>query len=138
MDSKAFFKLNYGVYIVSSSADGKDGGCHQHHGPGHFLACRLSIALNKNNHTLKLIETSGTFSGVVLSDDVEMDLIKRFGFQSGRDVNKYDGLPQGRDGLHNPYPTQGVCARFACRVISTLDGNPCDHNRRGRGSRSHG
>ena len=27
MDSKAFFKLNYGVYIVSSSADGKDGGC---------------------------------------------------------------------------------------------------------------
>lgn len=122
MDSKAFFKLNYGVYIVSSSADGKDGGC-----VINTMAqvtsspARLSIALNKNNHTLKLIETSGTFSGVVLSDDVDMDLIKRFGFQSGRDVNKYDGLPQGRDGLHNPYPIQGVCARFACRVISTLD-----------------
>ena len=122
MDSKAFFKLNYGVYIVSSSADGKDGGC-----VINTMAqvtsspARLSIALNKNNHTLKLIETSGTFSGVVLSDNGDMDLIKRFGFQSGRDVNKYDGLPQGRDGLHNPYPTQGVCARFACRVISTLD-----------------
>lgn len=122
MDSKAFFKLSYGVYIVSGSADGKDGGC-----VINTMAqvtsspARLSIALNKNNYTLKLIETSGTFSGVVLSDNVEMDLIRRFGFQSGKDVNKYDGIPQGRDGLHNPYPTEGVCARFTCRVVSTLD-----------------
>lgn len=122
MDSKAFFKLSYGVYIVSGSADGKDGGC-----VINTMAqvtsspARLSIALNKNNYTLKLIETSGTFSGVVLSDNVEMDLIRRFGFQSGKDVNKYDGIPHGRDGLHNPYPTEGVCARFTCRVVSTLD-----------------
>ena len=95
MDSKAFFKLNYGVYIVSSSADGKDGGCVINTmSQVTSSPARLSIALNKNNHTLKLIETSGTFSGVVLSDNVDMDLIKRFGFQSGRDVNKYDGLPQ--------------------------------------------
>lgn len=122
MDSKAFFKLSYGVYIVSGSADGKDGGC-----VINTMAqvtsspARLSIALNKNNYTLKLIETSGTFSGVVLSDNVEMDLIRRFGFQSGKDVNKYEGIPQGRDGLHNPSPTEGVCARFTCRVVSTLD-----------------
>ena len=122
MDPKAFFKLNYGVYIVSSSADGKDGGC-----VINTMAqvtsspARLSIALNKNNYTLKLIETSGTFSGVVLSEDVEMEQIKRFGFQSGKNVDKYDGIPQGRDSLSNPYPTEGVCARFACRVISTLD-----------------
>lgn len=122
MDPKAFFKLNYGVYIVSGSADGKDGGC-----VINTMAqvtsspARLSIALNKNNYTLELIQASGTFSGVVLSDDVEMDLIKRFGFQCGRDVDKYDGIPQGRDSLNNPYPTEGVCARFACNVISTLD-----------------
>ena len=122
MDQKAFFKLNYGVYIVSGSAGGKDGGC-----VINTMAqvtsspARLSIALNKNNHTLKLIESSGAFSGVVLSDSVEMDQIKRFGFQSGKDVDKYDGIPQGRDSLDNPYPTEGVCARFACRVISSLD-----------------
>ena len=72
-------------------------------------------------NTLKLIETSGTFSGVVLSDDVEMDLIRRFGFQCGKDVKKYDGIPQGRDSLNNPYPTEGVCARFTCRVVSSMD-----------------
>ena len=106
MDPKAFFKLNYGVYIVSSSADGQDGGC-----VINTMAqvtsspARLSIALNKTNYTLKLIETSGTFSGVVLSEDVEMEQIKRFGFQSGKNVDKYDGIPQGRDSLSNPYPT---------------------------------
>ena len=105
MDSKAFFKLSYGVYIISTSADNKEGGCvintltQVTSSPA-----RLSIALNKENYTLKLIETSGTFSAAVLSDDVEMDLIRRFGFQCGKDVKKYDGIPQGRDSLNNPYP----------------------------------
>ncbi len=122
MDPKAFFKMSYGVYIVSTSADGKNAGC-----VINTLTqvtaepARLSIALNKNNETLKLIEISGTFSAVVLSDDVSMDQIKRFGFQSSRDANKFDGIPQSRDGLNNPYPTDGACARFACRVVSTLD-----------------
>ena len=122
MDSKAFFKLSYGVYIISTSADNKEGGCvintltQVTSSPA-----RLSIALNKENYTLKLIETSGTFSAAVLSDDVEMDLIRRFGFQCGKDVKKYDGIPQGRDSLNNPYPTEGVCARFTCRVVSSMD-----------------
>ena len=106
MDSKAFFKLSYGVYIISTSADNKEGGCvintltQVTSSPA-----RLSIALNKENYTLKLIETSGTFSAAVLSDDVK----------------KYDGIPQGRDSLNNPYPTEGVCARFTCRVVSSMD-----------------
>lgn len=122
MDAKAFFKLSYGVYIVSGHGEGKDGGC-----VINTLAqvtaspARLSIALNKDNYTLKLIEASGAFSGVVLSDSVEMDLIKRFGFQSCKNADKYDGIPQGRDSLGSPYPTEGICARFACKVVSTMD-----------------
>lgn len=122
MDQKAFFKLSYGVYIVSSSADGKESGCVINTlSQVTSSPARLSITLNKNNYTLKLIETSGVFSGVVLSDNVSMDLIRRFGFQSGRDAKKFDGIPQGRDSLYNPYPTEGVSARFSCKVISSLD-----------------
>ena len=141
MDSKAFFKLSYGVYIISTSADNKEGGCvintltQVTSSPA-----RLSIALNKENYTLKLIETSGTFSAAVLSDDVEMDLIRRFGFQCGKDVKKYDGIPQGRDSLNNPYPTEGVCARFhlPCCIHSMDVGSPYDYSGRGSGSRSPG
>lgn len=122
MDAKAFFKLSYGVYIVSTSADGKNAGC-----VINTLTqvtaepARVSIALNKNNETLKRIEISGTFSAVVLSDDVSMDQIRRFGFQSSREVDKFDGISQGRDSLGNPYPTEGACARFTCKVVSTTD-----------------
>ncbi|MCC8026313.1 MAG: flavin reductase [Clostridium sp.] len=122
MDPKAFFKLSYGVYIVSGSDGGKDGGCVINTMTQVTSSpARLSVALNKNNYTLKLIQASGSFSGVVLSEDVEMDQIKRFGFQCGKDVDKYEGIPMGRDSLNNPYPTEGVCSRFTCRVISTLD-----------------
>ena len=85
MDSKAFFKLSYGVYIISTSADGRESGCvintltQVTSSPA-----RLSIALNKENYTFKLIETSGTFSAVVLSDDVEMDLIRRSASSAAR------------------------------------------------------
>lgn len=122
MDPKAFFKLSYGVYIVSGSDGGIDGGCVINTMTQVTSSpARLSVALNKNNYTLKLIQASGSFSGVVLSEDVEMDQIKRFGFQCGKDVDKYEGIPMGRDSLNNPYPTEGVCSRFTCRVISTLD-----------------
>ena len=135
MDSKAFFKLSYGVYIISTSADGRESGCvintltQVTSSPA-----RLSIALNKENYTFKLIETSGTFSAVVLSDDVEMDLIRRFGFQCGKDVEKYDGIPHGRDSLYNPYPTEavsythllGVCCYVSQAVSKVSHNNACD------------
>lgn len=122
MDLTAFFKLSYGVYIVSGNAGGRDGGCVINTlSQVTASPARLSVALNKDNYTLKLIQESGSFSGVVLSDNVEMDLIRRFGFQSCKNVDKYDGIPQGRDSLGNPYPTEGVCARFACKAVSTMD-----------------
>ena len=127
MDPKAFFKLSYGVYIVSTSADGKNAGC-----VINTLTqvtaepARLSIALNKNNETLKLIEISGTFSAVVLSDDVTMDQIKRFGFQSSRDANKFDGIPHGRR-------LRPLCLP---RGLHPGRGNP--RNRGGRGDRGGG
>lgn len=122
MDVKAFFKLSYGVYIVSAGADGKHAGC-----VINTLTQvtadppRMSIALNKNNETLRLIQAGGSFSAVVLSEAVSMDLIRRFGFQCSRDVDKFDGIPQALDSLNNPYPTEGVCARFTCKVVSATD-----------------
>lgn len=122
MNQKAFYKLTYGVYIISASAEGKDGGCvvNTLSQVTSSPAC-LSVALNKNNHTLHLIQASGSFTGTVLSDQADMDLIRRFGFQSSRDKDKFQGIPMERDCLDNPYPTEGISARFSCRVISTLD-----------------
>lgn len=122
MNQKAFYKLTYGVYIISAGAEGKEGGCVVNTlSQVTSSPARLSVALNKNNHTLQLIQASGSFTGTVLSDQADMDLIRRFGFQSSRDTDKFQGIPMERDCLGNPYPTEGISARFSCRVISTLD-----------------
>lgn len=122
MDTKAFRKISYGVYIVS--AQGKD----------HKAGCvinslaqvtsspeRMSIALNKNNDTLHVIKEAGSFSAVVLAKDVDMELIKLFGFSSSRDVNKFESIAFQQDQLKNPYPTKGVVAQFSCKLVNTLD-----------------
>lgn len=122
MNTKAFFKLSYGVYIVSANFEEKDGGC-----VINTLAqvtsspARLSIALNKNNETLRLIEGAGSFTAVVLAEDADMELIKTFGFQSSRDNEKFQQTSYDRDLNGNPYPTEGIAARFSCKVTDRLD-----------------
>lgn len=122
MNTKAFFKLSYGVYIVSANFEEKDGGC-----VINTLAqvtsspARLSIALNKNNETLRLIEGAGSFTAVVLAEDADMELIKTFGFQSSRDNEKFQQTSYDRDLNGNPYPTEGIAARFSCIVTDRLD-----------------
>lgn len=91
MNNKAFFKLSYGLYVVSSSCDGKDSACIANT----FVQvtsepARVCITLNKNNYTTSLIENSCVYNVGVLLDDIDMDVIRRFGFQSGKDVNKFD------------------------------------------------
>lgn len=86
MDQTAFFKLSYGLYIISTTSEGKDAGCvantlHQ----VTSSPAQLAVTLNKDNYTEQLIEKSGRFSAVVLTQNCGMDIIKNFGFCSSRD-----------------------------------------------------
>lgn len=122
MNMKAFFTLSYGVYIVSANCNGKMGGC-----VINTLAqvtsspARLSIAINHDNETSSLIEESGSFSAVVLGEDVYMELIKTFGFNSSRYIDKFDRIAYECDRLGNPYPIHGTAARFSCKIVDKLD-----------------
>lgn len=122
MDKKAFFKLSYGLYIVSSNCDGKDSACIANtFTQVTSTPAKVCITLNKNNYTTKLIENSCVYNVGVLLDEVEMDVIRRFGFQSGRDVNKFDGIEYDVDSLNIKQITKGVAATFSVRVTSMSD-----------------
>ena len=43
-------------------------------------------------HTHDLIMNDGKFNVSVLSEKADFDTFKRFGFQSGRDVDKFEGF----------------------------------------------
>lgn len=122
MNNKAFFKLSYGLYVVSSSWDGKDSACIANT----FVQvtsepARVCITLNKNNYTTSLIENSCVYNVGVLLDDIDMDVIRRFGFQSGKDVNKFDGIDYEVDCQNIKQITEGIAASFSVKVISMTD-----------------
>ena len=48
-----------------------------------------NIAVNKRNYTNQMIQHTKKFNISVLSENAKFDTFKHFGFQSGRDVDKF-------------------------------------------------
>ena len=91
MDKKAMYKLSYGLFVPTAREAQKDNGCIIN------TAIRaasepnqLSICVNKVNYTHGMIQRTGKFIVSVLSQSAQFELFKHFGFQSGRDVNKFE------------------------------------------------
>lgn len=123
MDKKAMYKLSYGLFVLTSAFEGKDNGCIINTGiqvtsePN-----RVSIAVNKTNFTEEVIQKSGKFNLSVLGEDAGFDIFRRFGFQSGRDVDKFAGFSDCRrssNGLY--YITAGTNAYISATVEQTVD-----------------
>ena len=122
MDKTAFFKLSYGLYIITSQCDNKDSGCIANT----FTQVtsepsQVCITLNKNNFTTKLIENSCVFNCGVLLDDVSMDIIRHFGFQSGKDVDKFKDVDYFVDSQNVKQIKEGLAATFTCKVNKIID-----------------
>lgn len=122
MDTTAFFKLTYGLYIVTSKDGEHESGCVMNTMTQVTAEpAQVCITLNKDNYTTQLIEKNGVFNVSVLLDDVSMDLIRQFGFQSGRDVNKFENIKYDTDQHGVKYLTQDSAAMFVCRVKQKVD-----------------
>jgi flavin reductase (DIM6/NTAB) family NADH-FMN oxidoreductase RutF/rubredoxin len=91
MDTKAMFKLSYGLYVVGSALDGKiNAQIANTVFQVNSEPVTVGISLNNNNYTKELVEKSGVFSVNVLSKKADMDIVANFGFKSGRDFNKFE------------------------------------------------
>ena len=53
---------------------------------------RIAVNINKMNYSHHIIKQTGKMNVNVLSTDAPFDIFKRFGFQSGRTVNKFEGF----------------------------------------------
>ena len=90
MDKKAMYKLSYGLFVLTSGMDGKDSGCIINTAQQVTSEPnRISIAVNQANFTHDLVKKSGKFNISIISQAAEFALFKHFGFQSGRDVDKF-------------------------------------------------
>ena len=89
IDKKALYTLGYGLYVVTAR-DEKDNGC----------ICntvmqltdtplQVAVSLNKSNFTFEQIRKTGMLNVNVLSESTPFDVFRHFGFQSGRDADKF-------------------------------------------------
>ena len=114
MDLTAFYKMTYGLYILSSSAQGKDAGCIVNTVTQVTAEPpKLAVAVNKQNTTAKIIQESGVFAAVPLTQEAGMDLIGVFGFRSSETEDKFAGFHFKRDEAGVPYVTDCAAAGSA-------------------------
>ena len=122
MNEKALFSLSYGLYVISSHDNGKDVGCiantlHQ----VTSSPIQLSITLNKDNYTEQVIEKTGKFSASILTQQVDMDVIRTFGFQSSKDNDKFSAVSFDHDVQGLPYLKEHIASYLSCKVVKQLD-----------------
>ena len=122
MDIKAFDKMNYGLYIVSTKSGDQTAGCVVNTlTQATVQPARLLVTIHKDNQTERLIEESGVFAAVALAQSAQMELIGDFGFRCSRDLDKFSNWAHAEDENGVPYLTEQTVAQYSCRVVGKLD-----------------
>ena len=125
IDNAAMFKLSYGLFaLFTKDKNGIDNASINNS----FFQVSDSpnlvmLSVNKANYSAKTIQESGKFNISVLTENVDYELIKRFGFQSGRDTKKTEGVENILNRAENGicYLTSMANAYFECTVKETID-----------------
>ena len=123
MNKKTMYNLTYGLFVLTSAFEGKDSGCIINTaGQVTSEPNRISIAVNNANFTRELVEGSGRFNISILSEKADFELFRHFGFQSGRDVDKFAGFAdckRSANGLY--YITAGTNGYISASVEQKID-----------------
>lgn len=123
MDKKAMYKLSYGLFVLTTKLGEKINGCITNTAiqvttePN-----QIAFAVNKLNLTHDMLLESKVFNISIISEEATFDVFKRFGFQSGRDVDKFADYNEYKT-LENEIPciTDGTNAYISGTVTTTVD-----------------
>lgn len=91
LNPTALHNIGYGLYVLTAREGDKDNGCI-------INVCQqvtdtplqIMITVNKQNYTHDMIMRTGRFNVSLLTEHAPFEVFKHFGFQSGRDVNKFE------------------------------------------------
>ena len=120
MNKSAFRKLSYGVYLISSLDGDRPTGCIANSAMQITSdPASIAISINHDNFTNSCIERTGKFAISILSENTDPGIIGTFGFQSGKNVNKFDSVSYKTvEGLP---VIEDACAYIVCQVINKME-----------------
>lgn len=123
MDTKAMYKLSYGLFVLTAKDEEKANGCITN--TAIQVASdpnQISFAINKANYTHDMVQKTKQANISAISEEAHFALFQHFGFQSGRDVDKFAGFKDFREAANGiPYITKGINAYFSIAIGQTVD-----------------
>ena len=123
IDNNAMFKLSYGLFVLTAKENKKDNGCiintvmQVTDNPK-----QVAIAVNKVNYTHDMIVHTKKFNVSILTTETPFKVFQHFGFQSGKEVNKFENYPDvaySSNGL--TYLKNNTNAYLSCDVVEMID-----------------
>ena len=123
MDMSVMFKIGYGLYVLTAKDDAKDNGCiintvmQVTSNP-----LQVAIAVNKKNYTNEMIQKTKKFNLSILSEKADFEIYKHFGYQSGREVDKFASFTEAKRSPNGVlYITKGTNAYISAYVQQEVD-----------------
>ncbi|MCR4716146.1 MAG: flavin reductase [Lachnospiraceae bacterium] len=123
MNQKAMYNMSYGLFVVTSNLNGKDNGCITNTAIQVTTEpAKITVTIDKRNYTHDMVMESKILTVSILSEAANFDLIKHFGFQSGRDVDKFADYQKCKKASNNTMIiTEGTNAYISGNVVETVD-----------------
>ena len=120
INPNAFRSMSYGVYVVSTLDGDRPTGCIANSAMQITAQpATIAVSINHDNYTNECIEKTGKFAISILSEQSDARLIGTFGFQSGKDVNKFDGVESvEKEGVS---VVTDACGYIVCKVINKME-----------------
>jgi flavin reductase (DIM6/NTAB) family NADH-FMN oxidoreductase RutF/rubredoxin len=123
MKPETLHKIGYGMYIISS----KDGDKLNGQIANALMQVSadpptIAVSINKENLTHEFIKTSKVYSVSIIKKAAPIKLIGQFGFKSGRDSNKFDGIAYKMGVLGVPIIIENTVGYIEVEVIAEMDG----------------
>ena len=121
-DLRALFNIGYGLYVVTTNDGKKDNGCIVNtvtqvtSSPN-----RVAVTINKDNYTHHVVEQSGIMNVNCLSVEAPFSVFEKYGFQSGRSVDKLADIEVLRSDNGLRFLPQYINAFFSLKVENYVD-----------------
>ncbi|MBQ8503514.1 MAG: flavin reductase [Clostridia bacterium] len=94
---KALFKIGYGLYVVTSNDGNKDNGLIVNSVMQLTSSPKtVAVAINKQNYSHDVIRDTKKMNVNILNTDAPFSVFKNFGFQSGRNADKFENVKSGK------------------------------------------
>ena len=123
MEQEVLNKISYGLYVVTANQEGKDNGCVVDTVMQVAKEPQIiSFSVYKTSYTCEMIQNTRMCCISVLNEDAQMELLKRFGYESGRDIDKFSDFTSCRKAANGTMIiTEGTNAYFTVDINQQID-----------------